>query len=58
MTPRKLDTSKRPGITVHGEKLPTFQKSDERFLEVTRKHGMTRSTHSIHDRRPAGGERP
>ncbi len=55
---RKLDTGGRPGITVHGHKLATFQKSEDAFLEAMRKHGMTRSTRPTRDRRPTGGKRP
>ncbi|WP_327048955.1 hypothetical protein OG320_14360 [Microbispora sp. NBC_01189] len=56
MTRRKLDTSKRPGITVHGAKLPTYQKSDESFLEAARRRGMTRSSRAGTDRHPKGGQ--
>ncbi|GAA3308589.1 hypothetical protein [Nonomuraea dietziae] len=61
MSRRTLDTSRRPGVTVHGEKLPTFYQPEagrDGFIETDRKHGMNRNQRSDRDRRPKGGERP
>jgi hypothetical protein len=52
---KPLDTSKRPGNTVHGHRLPIlYQGTSGRngYIENDRKHGMQRSHRSEHDRRP------
>ncbi|GAA4518022.1 hypothetical protein [Nonomuraea ferruginea] len=60
MSRRTLDTSGRPGVTVHGAKLPTYYQPEagrDGWLEADRKRGMSRSGRPTRERRPRTAER-
>ncbi|MFI7419417.1 hypothetical protein [Nonomuraea sp. NPDC049684] len=60
MSRRTLDTSGRPGVTVHGEKLPSLYQPEagrDGRLETDRKRGMSRSGRPTRERRPRTTER-
>ncbi|MEU1720334.1 hypothetical protein [Nonomuraea sp. NPDC005692] len=60
MSRRILDTSGRPGLTVHGEKLPSLYQPEagrDGWLEADRKRGMSRSGRPTRERRPRTTDR-